>query len=126
MLSRIRSYACCLAILCALAACSLNPQPEPPLNDRGLDASYGMGGAAGANPGGGSGGGLSLDASSDAFPPPSEAGVDACSNCDCSCYAGGTCEAGPDGECPCEAGDAGDGGEVDAAPDSGEDAVTQD
>ena len=122
MLSRLlHPNLLCLAIVAALAACSLNPQPEPPLSDRGPDAAWGVGGAACAGEAG-SGGGTFMDASQEPLPPSGDAGADTCTNCDCNCYAGGECEAGADA-CPCEAGDAGD---ADVEPDSDQDAVAQD
>jgi hypothetical protein len=117
----LQPFACCLAILASLAACSLNPQPEPPLNDRGMDASYGAGGAGGMNSGG-SGGGVMMDAAWEAGPPAEDASLDACTTCDCNCYAGGACETGPNGECPCEAGDGG-ASDADAEPDADQDAL---
>lgn len=125
MLCRLlSSWPCCLALLAALAACSLNPQPEPPMNDRATDASAGFGGGFGQGGSAGVGGGaIQADAAVDSAPPGPDSG---CDPCDCNCLAGGECEAGADADaaCPCDASTEEAG--ADTAPDSDPDAVSQD
>lgn len=107
-----------LAFVAMVAACSLNPQPEPPMIDGfgtkdaggGGGAGMGMGGAGGAAGAytGGSGGSKPIDASVSDAPPPEDAGCFDC-NCPCATEDDGGCEGGawdadPDAMCPCEGG----------------------
>ncbi|MBI5537847.1 MAG: hypothetical protein HY898_34295 [Deltaproteobacteria bacterium] len=109
------ALAACVAMV---AACSLNPQPEPPMIDGvgtqdaggGGGGSTGMGGASGAAGAyaGGSGGSVMHDASVGDAPLTDDAGCFDC-NCPCATADDGGCEGGswdadPDAMCPCEGG----------------------
>jgi len=130
MLSRARFlWLGCSTLVATLAACSLNPQPEPPMFDPSgnHDASFGGSGGAGsggmAGAAGSSHGGSGGTTSKDAAAPPDGGGDDgACFDCNCTCGAasddggceGGAWDADPDAMCPCEGGTQ----DADAEPDA--------
>lgn len=136
MLAQLRfRWLASLPLAALVAACALNPQPEPPMDPTRGDAAPGTGGQAGssvladASSAGGSSLGGSAGAAgglaSDAAPPNDEGG---CYDCACPCGAVGECDAGADGSqqcnCPCDAG-ADCGIDANPKPEAGDSDATQ-